>query len=55
MYHSYLVGVGSRGSSNVKTNVFNFDHVQEFNVAVNEEFLEHCLEGALSIEVYGHR
>ena len=23
--------------------------------SINEEFLEHCLEGALSIEVYGHR
>merc|ERR1719461_1154328 len=28
---------------------------QEFNVVITEEFLEHCLEGALSIEVYGHR
>ena len=54
-YHTYLVDFDSSGSSNAKTNVFNFDHVQEFNVAVNEEFLEHCLEGALSIEVYGHR
>ena len=33
------------------TNFFS----QEFNVVITEEFLEHCLEGALSIEVYGHR
>jgi kinesin family protein 13 len=24
-------------------------------VTVSEEFMEHCSEGALSIEVYGHR
>ena len=24
-------------------------------VSVSEEFLEHCSEGALSVEVYGHR
>ncbi|XP_067139830.1 kinesin-like protein KIF13A isoform X3 [Centruroides vittatus] len=34
---------------------FKFDHVKEFTVNVNEEFLEHCAEGALSIEVWGHR
>ena len=43
------LGGGSR------TNVFNFDHVKEFTIPISEEFLEHCLEGALSIEVYGHR
>ena len=26
-----------------------------FQVSVSEEFLEHCSEGALSVEVYGHR
>ena len=32
--------------------------ILEFHIfiySINEEFLEHCLEGALSIEVYGHR
>lgn len=29
--------------------------MQEFNFYVTEEFIEHCTEGALSIEVWGHR
>lgn len=29
--------------------------VQEFTVSVTEEFMDHCSEGALSIEVWGHR
>lgn len=32
-----------------------FDHIKDFTVSVTEEFLEHCAEGALSIEVWGHR
>ncbi|CAH1979369.1 unnamed protein product [Acanthoscelides obtectus] len=32
-----------------------FDHVNEFTVNINEEFIEHCSEGALSIEVWGNR
>ncbi|XP_058986852.1 kinesin-like protein KIF13A isoform X3 [Musca domestica] len=35
--------------------VFRFDHTNDFTVTINEEFLEHCIEGALSIEVWGHR
>ncbi|KAF5272853.1 hypothetical protein FQR65_LT00449 [Abscondita terminalis] len=34
---------------------FKFDHVRDFTVPITEEFLEHCAEGALSIEVWGHR
>ncbi|XP_063219921.1 kinesin-like protein KIF13A isoform X3 [Bacillus rossius redtenbacheri] len=34
---------------------FKFDHTRDFVVAVNEEFIEHCSDGALSIEVWGHR
>ncbi|XP_074656043.1 kinesin-like protein KIF13A isoform X2 [Tubulanus polymorphus] len=34
---------------------FKFDHEQDFKVSVNEEFIEHATEGALSIEVWGHR
>ncbi|PNF28377.1 hypothetical protein B7P43_G17067 [Cryptotermes secundus] len=34
---------------------FKFDHNRDFDVPVTEEFLEHCSEGALSIEVWGHR
>lgn len=29
--------------------------LQEFAVHVTEEFMEHCAEGALSMEVWGHR
>ncbi|XP_037945299.1 kinesin-like protein KIF13B isoform X2 [Teleopsis dalmanni] len=35
--------------------IFKFEHVKDFTVTINEEFLEHCIEGALSIEVWGHR
>ncbi|XP_055614279.1 kinesin-like protein KIF13A, partial [Uranotaenia lowii] len=34
---------------------FKFDHESDYIVTVNEEFLEHCTDGALSIEVWGHR
>ncbi|GIY38973.1 kinesin-like protein KIF13A [Caerostris extrusa] len=34
---------------------FKFEHEQEFTLNVTEEFVEHCTEGALSIEVWGHR
>ncbi|XP_065344579.1 kinesin-like protein KIF13A isoform X4 [Cloeon dipterum] len=35
--------------------VFKFDHTMDFTIPVTEEFAEHCAEGALSIEVLGHR
>ncbi|EAA04239.4 AGAP007592-PA [Anopheles gambiae str. PEST] len=34
---------------------FKFDHEADYIVTMNEEFLEHCSDGALSIEVWGHR
>ena len=34
---------------------FCFEHSREIVVQVNEEFIEHCCEGALSIGVYGHK
>ncbi|KAI4487926.1 hypothetical protein M0802_011688 [Mischocyttarus mexicanus] len=34
---------------------FKFDHTEDFKVPITEEFIEHCAEGALSIEVWGHR
>lgn len=34
---------------------FKFEHEKDYTVNVTEEFLEHCAEGALSIEVWGHR
>ena len=35
--------------------MFTFNDTRTFNIPVTEEFMEHCSEGALSIEVYGHR
>lgn len=34
---------------------FKFNHTKDFTVNITEEFLEHCIDGALSIEVWGHR
>ncbi|XP_069361242.1 kinesin-like protein KIF13A isoform X4 [Maniola hyperantus] len=34
---------------------FRFDHKKDFSIPLTEEFIEHCAEGALSIEVWGHR
>ncbi|XP_069678556.1 kinesin-like protein KIF13A isoform X3 [Periplaneta americana] len=42
-------------SSGRDSMTFKFDHTHDFEVPVTEEFLEHCSEGALSIEVWGHR
>jgi len=32
-----------------------FDHVRDFTIPLTEEFLDLCTEGALSVEVWGHR
>uniref|UniRef100_T1J0U1 Kinesin-like protein KIF13A n=1 Tax=Strigamia maritima TaxID=126957 RepID=T1J0U1_STRMM len=34
---------------------FKFDHTKEFTISATEEFVEHCSDGALSIEVWGHQ
>ncbi|KAL5013425.1 hypothetical protein ScPMuIL_007695, partial [Solemya velum] len=34
---------------------FRFEHNKDFKVYITEEFIEHCSDGALSIEVWGHR
>ncbi|KAB7500909.1 Kinesin-like protein KIF13A, partial [Armadillidium nasatum] len=34
---------------------FKFDHIKEYTVNISEDLIEHCSEGALSIEVWGHR
>lgn len=39
----------------INQNTFKFDHEVDYTINVNEEFMEHCAEGALSIEVWGHR
>lgn len=35
--------------------IIHFNHSKDFVVSITEEFLEHCSEGALSIEVWGNR
>jgi len=42
-------------SNEQNQSVFPFEHSKDFVVHVTDEFLEHCGEGALSIEVWGHR
>lgn len=37
------------------TKTFIFKHSKDFKVHTTEEFIEHCQDGALSIEVWGHR
>ena len=32
-----------------------FDHVRDFTVPITEELVDLCTDGALSIEVWGHR
>nr|XP_044987857.1 kinesin-like protein KIF13B isoform X2 [Jaculus jaculus] len=32
-----------------------FDHCREFSVNITEDFIEHLSDGALAIEVYGHK
>lgn len=34
---------------------YKFEHTKDFVIPLTEEFIEHCAEGALSIEVWGHR
>lgn len=36
-------------------NSFSVVHCQEFSVPVSEEFVEFLSEGAVAIEVYGHK
>lgn len=33
----------------------SFNHVKDFIVPVSEEFYDLCQDGALSVEVWGHR
>ncbi|KAF0312126.1 Kinesin-like protein KIF13A [Amphibalanus amphitrite] len=35
--------------------IVQFDHCRDFVIPICEEFIEHCAEGALSVEVWGHR
>ncbi|KAH8401746.1 hypothetical protein KR009_007617, partial [Drosophila setifemur] len=47
--------INAESTAHDQNMVFKFEHTQDFTVSINEEFLEHCIEGALSIEVWGHR
>lgn len=42
-----------RSPENVSSLVLTF--FQEFSVSITEDFIEHLSEGALAIEVYGHK
>ncbi|KAG8226151.1 hypothetical protein J437_LFUL005812 [Ladona fulva] len=42
-------------NNNRDSMTFRFDHTKDFVIPTTEEFVEHCAEGALSIEVWGHR
>lgn len=33
--------------------VIKFDYINEFSIEMTEEFMEYCLDGCLSIEIYG--
>ncbi|MCL4123707.1 UNVERIFIED_CONTAM: hypothetical protein GTU68_014270 [Idotea baltica] len=45
----------SNPNSNDDSITFKFEHVREYTISVSEDLIEHCSEGALSIEVWGHR
>ncbi|KPU76319.1 uncharacterized protein Dana_GF11865, isoform G [Drosophila ananassae] len=47
--------INAESTAHDQNMVFKFEHTKDFTVSINEEFLEHCIEGALSIEVWGHR
>ena len=42
-------------SNPLQTASFVFNNSREFVAPMTEEFVEYCSEGALSVEVYGHR
>lgn len=43
------------GQTSSDVSIFTFNHTMQFTIPITEEFMEYCAEGALSIEVYGHR
>ena len=51
------VGVQSlaAASNGVQAASFRFNHSREWTVLLTEDFLDFCSDGALSIEVYGHK
>ncbi|KAJ8918779.1 hypothetical protein NQ315_015099 [Exocentrus adspersus] len=38
-----------------QSTIVKFDHTHDFTVNLSEEFIDHCAEGALSVEVWGNR
>lgn len=50
-----ISGSSSNKLSDSDGRVFRFDMQKDFVITLSEEFLEHCADGALSIEVWGHR
>uniref|UniRef100_A0A8W8NA20 CAP-Gly domain-containing protein n=1 Tax=Magallana gigas TaxID=29159 RepID=A0A8W8NA20_MAGGI len=44
-----------RQNSTGDTVMVKFQHKKDFKISLTEEFIENCQDGALSIEVWGHR
>lgn len=42
-------------SRSISQETVKFDHTAVFTANLSEEFMEHCVEGALSIEIWGNR
>ena len=45
----------TRQEATTQDNIHHFNHTHNFSVEVTEEFLEYVNEGALAVEVWGHR
>ncbi|XP_049818282.1 kinesin-like protein KIF13A isoform X3 [Aethina tumida] len=53
--HPSTISVPHKQSKQESATTVEFDHEEIFTFALTEEFIEHCSEGALSIEVWGNR
>lgn len=53
--NSYIVPSKLHQRENTKQSIVRFDYENEFSIDLSEEFVEYCMDGALSIEVYGQK
>ncbi|CAH0562408.1 unnamed protein product [Brassicogethes aeneus] len=53
--HPEIISVPHSDANQDHSTTVKFDHEKEFQFSLSEEFIEHCTEGALSIEVWGNR
>ena len=54
-YYLFSVKIHNKSRKCRNRNNFLLNFFRQFVIPVTEEFMDHCSEGALSIEVYGHR